>query len=708
MISRIFTYRYILANTSLCLMILFCKVNVAAQTPQFTPLSKEMGIQEVADIADLFGHGASASDYDNDGDIDFFLTTNEKIGHRLYRNDGSGHFEDVALASGIVEMNSGRASLWFDYDGDRLQDLIITNEYCINKICQNPMSISLYKQQADHTFKNTTIESGIFIGTAFDYLPFFGIGGLAAADMNGDNYVDLLLTTWGGGLKYYVNLGNGNFEESSQKAGLISSEKNYWQPMISDFNGDGLLDIYINVDFAGNQLWVNNGNNTFSEQAKSYGLNSAFNEMGMTLGDCDADGDIDIYATNITRNYQGTHQHNILYTRKMKDGKVEYTESSASIGVSQSGWDWGTTFLDINNDGYQDLATTNGWNDPFWGLDRSNFWMGSAAGFADKSIDCAFSDYLSATTLIAFDKDRDGDVDVLQTLKDNYKSFTPLVFYENNLNALNVKKNYTVIQPRMDNANHFALGSQVTVKSNKKYSSKIITAGTSFYGQEPAEAFFGLGNAIEINEVTIKWPNSEISLYKHLPANNLKALYYDVVHPPHNLIATEQGNGIYLDWKHPLDDIKGFEICRASDENFLEEVCYFSEGNDLNYLDKNVEAGKNYFYHVTAKRDTVYSAYSNTIQQAFGKDIDTEPGKIKIQLISPAIYLAGTITSDYLGPMNVSIYDASGKKIWNKIVNKFSKVSNFLEYPELTSGVFFVKFEMIENAESANSIFIKI
>jgi hypothetical protein len=484
----------------------------------------DIGIADVANISDLFGNGASASDYDNDGDIDFYLCTDAFIKDRLYRNNGKGIFEDIANQVGIDETKSSRASLWFDYDGDGLLDLLVAGERCVNLICEDQITLSLYKQKSDHTFINTTLTSGLKIGLG--PLTFYGVGGLCAGDLNQDNFLDFVLTVWGGDMLVFYNNKDGTFRNATIESGIYSEQTNYWQPMIHDFNDDGLLDLYVNVDFAANELWINK-NGKFENQAFQYGLDHSFNEMGMAIGDIDNDSDMDIYVTNITRNFLGDNQHNILYQKTKLNGSIFYKEIAQNVGVDKSGWDWGTTFIDINNDGYQDLATTNGWNDPLWKTDYSHLWMNSPVGFVDVSEKCMLNDGNSGTTLISFDMDRDGDLDMLQTLKDMPNSFKPAIMYENKLDRNESNHNYVVIKPRMDGTNHFAIGSVVTVKTGGTSRSRLISAGTSFYGQEPAEAFIGLGNLTKIDEVQIKWPTNEVSSYKNVAINKVNTLDYE-------------------------------------------------------------------------------------------------------------------------------------------------------------------------------------
>jgi hypothetical protein len=140
------------------------------------------------------------------------------------------------------------------------------------------------------------------------------LGGLAAADVNGDGHVDFVQTFSNHGLEMFINNGEGVFEEQSESLELDIGEYYYWQPFFHDFNDDGYIDMYCNVDFDENKFFVNSPNAVFDEQSRISNSNHNFNEMGITLGDFDNDGDFDIYASNAEK-YLGEDLYSILLQR---------------------------------------------------------------------------------------------------------------------------------------------------------------------------------------------------------------------------------------------------------------------------------------------------------------------------------------------------------------------------------------------------------
>ena len=233
-------------------------------------------------------------------------------------------------------------------------------------------------------------------------------------------------------------------------------------------------------------------------------------------------------------------------------GVLSFTEVSNSLQVGASGWDWGTTFFEVNNDGKLDLATTNGWTPGNWGLDLSRLWLNLGDGlFGDVSGTSAFSDLYDATSLMAFDMDRDGDLDLMQTLKENSSTNAGLKLYQNSLSSTANPGNYIVVQPRMNGSNHFAIGAVVKVTFESGTQMRLISAGTSFYGQEPAEAYFGLGQAESVDAIEIIWPDQTISNYKDIEANQV------IVLSPNQSLSNAEFNRdrpIKL-YPNPVDDV---------------------------------------------------------------------------------------------------------------------------------------------------------
>ncbi len=185
--------------------------------------------------------------------------------------------------------------------------------------------------------------------------------------------------------------------------------------------------------------------------------------------------------------------------------------------------------MDCDNDGWVDLATTNGWRTPPWSTDPSRFFLnlgGQSVVFADVSDQVGFNDTEWGSALISFDSDRDGNLDLLQVTS----SGAGLRLLENrpepNPNA------YLVVKPRMLGPNSHAIGAVVRVSVAKTTMARLITAGVSFIGQAPAEAHFGVGRAHTVDSVAIDWPNGDETVLYDVAADQMITVVYHLAGDP--------------------------------------------------------------------------------------------------------------------------------------------------------------------------------
>ncbi|MFD1062825.1 FG-GAP-like repeat-containing protein [Winogradskyella litorisediminis] len=526
------------------LLIAFSLFIIDTNAQVFADVTSSAGIDAVETMSGTFGSGASIADFDNDGDLDFFVGTEFGLNNRIYENIGNGQFQEVATSLGVTSTFRNRTALWVDFNGDTLLDLIIVGD-CrdIDASCVNRADIKLYKQLTSGNFEIVE-NSGLDFGTKYNVANVtkdFLVGGISAADINNDNWLDILVTFWdrnqiGAEMTMFLNNAGQGFTDISSTSFPNQNSVSRFQPIFNDFDNDGFIDFYISIDFTENELWRNLGNNQFEEIANDVGADNAFNEMGLTIGDYDNDGDFDLYATNISRidPGDGNMRHNILLKNNFSQtNNLGFEEVSESLGVDSSAWDWGTTFFDANNDGWLDIASTNGYDIEGWLPDQSKLWLNvEGLLFSDISEASNFDDLQYAATLLAFDMDRDGDLDLLQSMKvrSTLNADLPVRLYENDISESTNPNNYLVVKPRMNGTNHYAIGAVVKIiYDNGKTGMRLITAGTSFYGQEPAEAFFGLSDNNTIDEIRVEWPDNTVTVVTDVIANQVITITNDNV-----------------------------------------------------------------------------------------------------------------------------------------------------------------------------------
>ena len=453
--------------------------------------------------------GGAAADFDDDGDIDIFIPTAEGMTHQLYRNNGDGTFEEIAVAAGVGVTTPARMALWFDYDGDGRLDLLTGSDcwgYSTTDLgpCVAGNTYNLYRQVADAQFQDVTVAAGMVDDLINENQEHRG--GMAAGDINNDGYLDVVAGLWRGDTQIWRNNGDGTFTDIRVASGVGGEETgHHWMPVLNDFDEDGWIDIFYAIEFIGNELWMNQGNETFVNVAPQAGADNAMNDMGVGMGDFDNDGDVDTYVTNVTAG----GFHNVLMRNESVGGTMMFDEASVEYNIFDGHFGWGATFFDADNDGDMDLAATNGFTDQ---TDPSVFFRndGGPTVFTEVAAQVGFNDTYWGSALMAADFDRDGFMDMLQVCNGTGSPNEPkLRILDNQSTGATLANNHLVIKPRMNGPNRRAIGARVIAEVGPVTMTRVITAGISFAGQEPAEAHFGLGAATKADNVTIIWPSGQ-------------------------------------------------------------------------------------------------------------------------------------------------------------------------------------------------------
>ncbi|MBN4072558.1 VCBS repeat-containing protein [Crocinitomix catalasitica] len=214
----------------------------------------------------------------------------------------------------------------------------------------------------------------------FNYMTFQNIyngGGVAIGDINNDGLSDIYFTGNQVSDKLYLNQGNMKFKDITEKAiGPLASDGWHTGVTMADVNQDGFIDIYVSrggpdyfFDLRSNFLFINNGDNTFSEKSEEYGVNAARGTVQSAFFDMDNDGDLDLYVMN--QPYQEELQRVTvdLATFPFSDQLFEnvdghYEDISQKAGIQNGAFGLGISISDLNNDGYQDIYTSSDYLQP--------------------------------------------------------------------------------------------------------------------------------------------------------------------------------------------------------------------------------------------------------------------------------------------------------------------------------------------------------
>jgi enediyne biosynthesis protein E4 len=232
------------------------------------------------------------------------------------------------------------------------------------------------KKSADETsirFQNSLTETDDL--NILDYLYFYNGGGVAVGDINNDGLPDLYFSANQGPNKLYLNKGNLTFEDITETAGVAGKSSWNTGTVMVDINADGLLDIYVCAvvglnGFNGhNELFINQGDGTFTESASSYGLDFESYSSNAAFLDYDQDGDLDMYLLNHAVHTPQSYGNAALRNERTYEtgDKLLRNDNGVFVDVSKeagiyggiNGYGLGISIADFNQDGYPDIFVGN-------------------------------------------------------------------------------------------------------------------------------------------------------------------------------------------------------------------------------------------------------------------------------------------------------------------------------------------------------------
>ena len=285
--------------------------------------------------------GSSWGDIDNDGDIDLFVANWWGQPNLLYLNNGDKTFTFVNNSIVTTESSYSETGSWGDYDGDSFLDLYVCNS-------GGDLKNFLYKNNGDGTFTkiNDTLLNQAFASRNVDWV-----------DFNNDSLPDIFVTNENNqNENLYLNNGDGTFSIANvpsllQNAGSTAGSN--WEDIDNDGDFDVLL---VNWGNQRNHLLINNGDGTFTKLNEPPFTTDISNSFGSSVGDIDNDGDLDII---IARAFTSLKTANYLYINN-NDGTFTKSNDAA---VQDSGWTYGVAFGDYDNDGWLDLFQARCYNE---------------------------------------------------------------------------------------------------------------------------------------------------------------------------------------------------------------------------------------------------------------------------------------------------------------------------------------------------------
>lgn len=429
---------------------------------------------------EVYGMGAAAADYDNDGRQDLYLTALE--GDRLFHNEGGGKFKDVTAASGIRNANFGTSAAWVDYDKDGKVDLFVAN----------------------------------YVQWAQDKDLWCSLDGATKSYCTPESYQ-------GTSSKLYRNLGGGKFQDVSQKAGVADPTSKALGIAVLDYNADGWPDLFVANDTQPNKLYRNQKNGTFVDEGLESGV--AFSEDGVARGamgtdaaDYDRSGRPHLLVGNFSNEMLA------LYHNEGSGVFIDEAPASAVGRASLLSLAFGVFFFDYDLDGHLDIFSANGhieeeisrvqprvqYKQPpllFRNLGKGRFEPVTAASGPD------FGKPLVARGAAYGDLDQDGDLDLVIT-----NNHGPAHLYRNDGGNKNRWLRVKLVGTK---SNRDGLGAVVRATSASGKQWTLVRSGSSYCSQSELTATFGLGPDKTVQTLEIEWPSGTKQRFTNVAANQV-------------------------------------------------------------------------------------------------------------------------------------------------------------------------------------------
>jgi ASPIC/UnbV protein/VCBS repeat protein len=531
--------------------------------------------------------GISVVDYDNDGFYDLFIP--DGASSRLFRNRRDGTFEDVTHQSGLGALDGVSVATFADYDNDGHKDLFVSRTFQPNQLFHN---------NGDGTFTDVTRESGIGEDCCTTVAGW--------ADYDNDGFLDLYVgryldprkdipTTFyarnGEPNQLYHNNGDGTFTNVTQRAGV--GDRGLCLGLVwGDFDDNGFPDLYVVNDFGRKTLYQNNGDGTFSDVTVKSNTLAYGAGMSASFVDYNNDGRFDYYVTHIRSEHswfaesptvkryilkcmtQGTWKTDMpLYWQIFKQsgrdfvrvfqqmasgntllqnkGNGTFEDVTGKAHANPSGWFWGASFADFDNDGWQDLYLANGWvyNDrdteieleflnnvvtnqnvyktglyfdpkyfgrsSWHGWERNRYLHNNGDGtFLELGHATGTDLILNSRGVAVADFWNRGVMDIaVSASADRHALFK---------NEVGLKRNWLQVELVGRSSNRDAVGVRVTLYAGGKPQSREVVLGDGYGSQNSLRQHFGLDHHPVVDKLVVRWPTSgTVQTFEQVAANQI-------------------------------------------------------------------------------------------------------------------------------------------------------------------------------------------
>lgn len=538
-----------------------CGIDFKHQSPTL-----DSRLDHIMPLVNPMGAAVAVVDFNADGWLDLYVVTSGEGGQNaLYRNRGDGTFEDVAAELGVADLNQAgtgacMGSIWADYDNDGYPDLLVY-KWGRPELFHNDQA-KRFTRVTDTAGLPKWLNANAACWLDYDRdgrLDLF-IAGYWPDDIDLWHLKDTKVMpesfeyAKNGGHKFLLhNEGDGTFADVTEKLGIKSTR---WTLGVAaaDLCGTGYPDLVLANDYGVSEFYANKGGERFEEVGYETGIGVAPKSgMDVSLGDALNMGQLSLYICNITEPGNLVQGNNLwVPTGETASGLPRYLNQAGSLNVERGGWSWGAKFGDLNNDGWQDLYLTNGyvsankgksyWYDygkiagglkgligdaVYWppigdqslaGYQAKCVWLNKGGDFTDVGMAVGATDQYDGRAVVLADLFNRG---VLDSIVANQKG--PLLIYKNTVAPGRDWVQFELTggaQPGNEEglSNRSAVGAQVRLvwkqgnagpRDEPSQQIQVITAGDGYASQGMFRLHFGLGENAQIVKAVIRWPSGK-------------------------------------------------------------------------------------------------------------------------------------------------------------------------------------------------------
>ena len=470
--------------------------------------------------------GAIGDDFDNDGSTDLIVSSwNSAEQIRFLHNNQDGTFTDRTEAAGLKGILGGLNLIHADYNNDGFHDFLVLRGGWLGQGGQHPNS--LLQNNGDGTFTDVTIESGLADANWPTQTATWD-------DFDSDGLLDLFVGNEMMPSQLYINQGDETFVDVAKSAGT-TNDRFSKGAVAGDFNADGRPDIYVSNLGDDNRLYQNNGNGTFTDIAKRLDVHGPQTSFPCWFWDYDNDGHLDIYVSaytatidQVAKNYLGLPLDIELNRLYKSNGSGGFSEVAKSVGLTLPTAPMGANFGDLDNDGFLDFYLGTGNTSYTDIMPNLMFRNRGGAFFEDVTIAGRFGHLQKGHGIVFADFDQDGDQDVFEQMGgafpgDRYYD----ALYQNPGND----NHWISFRLHGRTANRNAIGARVhvvVVEAGKSRSIfRWVNSGGSF-GAKPFLQEIGLGASESVESVHVRWPGRKD---EQTLSRMMMDRHYDIVQP---------------------------------------------------------------------------------------------------------------------------------------------------------------------------------